>query len=135
MLRAPLLVIFGVIMALTVHFKLALIFVVTVPFLVLFLRWMMNKGAALFKTIQQKLDAMNTVMREFLSGMRLIKVYMRGEYEEHRFNKANNEFMDRTIKTVRTVEFTLPVLLFLMNLSIVLIFCHIFCNHVIDFSA
>ncbi|WP_044747745.1 ABC transporter ATP-binding protein [Bacillus alveayuensis] len=121
MLRAPLLVIFGVIMALTVHFKLALIFVVTVPFLVLFLLWMMNKGAALFKTVQQKLDAMNAVMREFLSGMRLIKVYMRGEYEEHRFNKANNEFMDRTIKTVRTVEFTLPVLLFLMNLSIVLI--------------
>ena len=121
MLRAPLLVVFGMIMALVVHIKLALIYVIFVPILFAFLVWMMNKGALLFKVVQGKLDLINRVIRENLTAMKLIKAYVRGKYEERRFREANEEYKNRTIFTMRTVEITMPILLFLMNMSILLI--------------
>lgn len=121
MLRAPLLVVFGMIMALVVHIKLALIYVIFVPILFAFLVWMMNKGALLFKVVQGKLDLINHVIRENLTAMKLIKAYVRGKYEERRFREANEEYKNRTIFTMRTVEITMPILLFLMNMSILLI--------------
>jgi len=121
MLRAPLLVVFGMIMALVVHVKLALIYVISVPILFVFLVWMMNKGALLFKVVQGKLDLINRVIRENLTAMKLIKAYVRGKYEERRFHEANEEYKNRTIFTMRTVEITMPILLFLMNMSILLI--------------
>ncbi|AST07844.1 ABC transporter ATP-binding protein [Anoxybacillus flavithermus] len=121
MLRAPLLVLFGTVMALYVHFKLALILVFTVPILLLFLIWMMNKGMALFKMVQQKLDQVNEVMRENLTGMKLIKAMMRGEHEQRRFTKVNEDLMNRTIRSLQTMELSMPVLLFVMNIAIILI--------------
>ncbi|RAK18384.1 ATP-binding cassette subfamily B protein [Anoxybacillus vitaminiphilus] len=121
MLRAPLLVLFGTVMALYVHFKLALIFVFTVPILLLFLIWMMNKGMALFKMVQQKLDEVNEVMRENLAGMKLIKALMRGEHEQRRFIKANEDLMNRTVQSLQVMELSMPVLLFVMNAGIIVI--------------
>ncbi|MBA2870539.1 ATP-binding cassette subfamily B protein [Anoxybacillus calidus] len=121
MLRAPLLVLFGTVMALFVHFKLALILVFTIPILLLFLIWMMNKGMSLFKMVQQKLDQVNEVMRENLAGMKLIKAMMRGEHEQRRFIKANEDLMKRTIQSVQIMELSMPVLLFVMNIGIIII--------------
>jgi ATP-binding cassette, subfamily B, multidrug efflux pump len=121
MMRAPLLVLFGTVMALYVHFKLALILVFTIPILLLFLISMMNKGMALFKTVQQKLDQVNEVMRENLAGMKLIKAMMRGEHEQRRFIKANEDLMNRTIQSLQIMELSMPVLLFVMNVGIIII--------------
>ncbi|QPA32637.1 ABC transporter ATP-binding protein [Thermaerobacillus caldiproteolyticus] len=121
MLRAPLLVVFGVVMSLFVHVQLALIFVVTVPLLLVFLIWMMNKAAAWFSVVQQALDRVNSVMRENLAGMRLIKAWMRGTYEQERFTKANETLMTRTISVLRLIETITPVLLFVMNMAIIVI--------------
>ncbi|MBA2875330.1 ABC transporter ATP-binding protein [Thermaerobacillus caldiproteolyticus] len=121
MLRAPLLVVFGVVMSLFVHVQLALIFVVTVPLLLVFLIWMMNKAAAWFSVVQQALDRVNSVMRENLAGMRLIKAWMRGTYEQERFTKANETLMTRTMSVLRLIETITPVLLFVMNMAIIVI--------------
>jgi ATP-binding cassette subfamily B multidrug efflux pump len=120
-LRAPLLVLFGVVMAFVVHVQLALVFVVAVPILVIFLLWMMKKAAASFLIVQQALDRVNSVMRENLAGMRLIKAWMRGTYEQERFMKANEMLMKRTISVLRLVETITPVLLFVMNMAIIVI--------------
>jgi ATP-binding cassette subfamily B multidrug efflux pump len=118
MLRAPLLVIGGVIMALLVNVKLALILVLTIPFLISFLIWVMRKGGTLFQAVQAKLDGVNRVMQENLSGMRLIKAFLRRKHEGKRFTKANEELKDRTVLALRVIEVAMPVLLLVMNISI-----------------
>lgn len=119
MLRAPLLVLGGVIMALTVNWKLAIIFVICIPFLIIFLVWAMKKTGQLFKSVQGKLDRVNGVMRENLSGMRVIKAFYRGEYEENRFGHSNEQLMKKTMSALRLIEFTMPVLMLIMNISII----------------
>jgi ATP-binding cassette, subfamily B, multidrug efflux pump len=121
MLRAPLLVIGGVAMALTVNVKLALIFVVLIPLLIIFLVWAMKKAGVLFKAVQGKLDRVNGVMRENLSGMRVIKAFYRGKHEEKRFSGSNDALMEKTMSALRLIEFTMPALMVIMNLSIIIV--------------
>ncbi|WP_102273171.1 ABC transporter ATP-binding protein [Cytobacillus massiliigabonensis] len=119
MLRAPLLIIGGLMMAFIVNVKLALILSAVIPFLFIFLIWVMNKGGALFKNVQEKLDSVNGVMRETLTGIRLIKAFIRRKYEVSRFAAANKDLKDRTARALRIMEVTMPVLLFIMNVSII----------------
>jgi ATP-binding cassette, subfamily B, multidrug efflux pump len=119
MLRAPLLIIGGLVMAFVVNVKLALILSAVIPFLFVFLFWVMNKGGELFKNVQERLDSVNGVMRETLTGIRLIKAFIRRKFEVSRFAKANEELKDRTVTALRVMEVTMPVLLFIMNISII----------------
>lgn len=121
LMRAPLLVVFGTVMALFVHVKLALILLTTIPFLFLFIVWTMKKGSHLFKSVQRRLDRVNGVMRENLNGMRLIKAFVQSKHEVKRFNDTNQKLMDRTIYVLRLVESITPILLFVMNIAIVII--------------
>ncbi|MGE5702002.1 MAG: ABC transporter ATP-binding protein [Clostridia bacterium] len=121
MMRAPLLLIGGLVMALIVDFQLAFILAVVTPLLFIFIIWMMRKGFTLFRSVQDRLDRLNGIMRENLMGMRLIKVFVRDEYEIKRFTKSNEELTDRTTAALRLVELTVPVLLLLMNISILVI--------------
>ncbi|GAE37003.1 ABC transporter ATP-binding protein [Halalkalibacter akibai] len=121
MLRAPLLVIGGTIMALLVNVQLALILVITIPILICFLIWMMKKGGALFSQVQAKLDGVNHVMRENLVAMRLVKVFVRHRFEESRFNKSNDDLVKTTVSALRLMEIAMPVLLLLMNVSVMAI--------------
>ncbi|MBT2686154.1 ABC transporter ATP-binding protein [Bacillus sp. ISL-37] len=118
-MRAPLLVIGGIIMAMLVNMKLSLAFVIIIPPLLIFLIWIMTKAAGLFKSVQKRLDKVNGVMRENLVGMRLIKAFARGGYEGTRFENANNNLKDKTVFALRVTEVTIPVLLLFMNLSVI----------------
>ncbi|MBY0121853.1 ABC transporter ATP-binding protein [Bacillus sp. S/N-304-OC-R1] len=118
MLRAPLLIIGGLIMAFYVNVKMALILSIVVPFLFIFLKWIMGIGGVLFKMVQEKLDSVNGVMRETLTGIRLIKAFVRRNHETERFTQANGDLKDQTVKALRLMEVTMPVLLIIMNLSI-----------------
>jgi ATP-binding cassette subfamily B multidrug efflux pump len=121
MIRAPLLIVGGLIMALLVDVRLALILVVTIPALLIFILWIMNKAFSLFQTVQEKLDTVNGVMQENLAGIRLIKAFLRWKHEIKRFSKANEDLMDRTVNALRIIELTMPVLLFVMNVSILIV--------------
>ena len=121
MLRAPLLIIGGLIMAISVDVKLGLVLAGGVPFLVVFLVWARTRARNYFQSTQQKLDNVNNVIRENLTGMRLIKAYIRGNHEVKRFQKSNKELRDKTASALRLIEFTTPVLMFVMNLAILLV--------------
>ncbi|GAA0373780.1 ABC transporter ATP-binding protein [Bacillus horti] len=118
-LRAPLLVIGGTIMALIVNAKLALILLLTIPFLVCFLIWILNRGGTLFRSVQDRLDGVNNVMQENLAGIRLIKAFLRRKHESKRFGVSNQQLMDRTVSALRFMELTMPILLLVMNLAII----------------
>ncbi len=121
MMRAPLMMIGGFIMALTVNVKLALILVVVTPLLLGFLLFMMNKGFSMFRRVQGQMDRTNGVMRENLMGMRLIKAFVRSRHENTRFISENVQLMERTAAALRLIETTIPVLLLIMNVSILFV--------------
>lgn len=121
MVKAPLLVLGGVIMAFVVNPRLAVIFVITVPLLIGFLVWVLKKATKMFDRVQRSVDNVNRVMQENLAGMRLIKAFFRRDYEEDRFTTANTRLKTNTRKTFRFVEASMPVLLFIMNVSIIAI--------------
>ncbi len=121
MLRAPLLVIGGVTMAFIVNWRIALIFLISVPILLVFLFWLLSKGSKLFEKVQARLDNVNRVMQENLAGIRLIKAFLRRDHEKGRFVDANTGLMNETKKSLRLIETSMPVLLLVMNMSLLFI--------------
>lgn len=118
MMRAPLLVIGSLIMAFLVNVKLALYLVIGAPVLLIFLFIMARKGVGYFSTVQRRLDRVNRVIQENLQAVRLIKAYLRGMYEASRFSKVAGALRKDTVKAMRMMELILPVLLFVMNVSL-----------------
>ncbi|MGO4889181.1 ABC transporter ATP-binding protein [Anaerobacillus sp. MEB173] len=118
MLRAPLVVIGGMIMAFLINVKIAMFIIIAVSILMLFLFWVLKKGRMLFSTVQERLDGVNKVMRENLWGIRIIKALLRKEHEEKRFTNANDELREKTVSALRLMEVTMPILMLVMNLSI-----------------
>ncbi|MCA1056101.1 ABC transporter ATP-binding protein/permease [Rossellomorea aquimaris] len=121
MLRAPLLVIGSTIMALFVNVELALVLLVVIPILWMFLLWVLKRGWSLFEKVQKRLDRVNEVMKENLSGIRLIKAYTRGQHEETRFHGANEDLKDKTVRALRFMEIIMPLLMLVMNLAILIV--------------
>ncbi len=119
MVRAPLLVVGGVIMAFVVDVHLALLLTAAIPLVIVFLYFVMKKGVPLFSSVQEKLDRVNGVMRENLVGVRLIKAYLRSKHEQQRFKNVNENLMNQTVASLRLIELATPVLLILMNVAIV----------------
>ncbi|MBM7570663.1 ABC transporter ATP-binding protein [Aquibacillus albus] len=120
-LRAPLFIIFGIVMAFIIHVKLATILVAIVPVLLVIMYWIMTKGMSLFRTVQTKLDEVNRAIRENLHGIRLVKAYYRVRHEKSRFFQTNRSLMDITKKSLSLMEVTMPILMLGMNGSIVII--------------
>lgn len=118
MLRAPLLVIGSIIMSFIVHPKLALYLVIGAPFLLIFLYFMSRKGLTLFSKVQKSVDNVTRKIQENLQAVRLIKAYLRGDFEASRFGKVANILKVDNVKAFRIMELILPVLLFVMNISL-----------------
>ncbi|WP_101842170.1 ABC transporter ATP-binding protein [Halobacillus sp. Marseille-P3879] len=120
-LRAPLFIVFALVMAFTVNVTLALILVAAVPVLGGFLFWILLKGVKLFKGVQSRLDGVNTVIRENLSGIRLIKGFNRGDYEEERFQEVNTSLTVKNKRALWLMEVAMPVIMLGMNIVILVL--------------
>ncbi len=119
LVRAPLLCIGGLIMAIRINAKLASIFGVAIPMLVISIILIVKKGFPLFKIVQQKLDKVNGVMRENLTGVRVVKAFVRADFEKARFNTVNDDLRGATIRVSRLMIRVMPLMMLIMNLSIV----------------
>ena len=117
--RAPLLIIGGVIMTIAINAKLARILLVAIPVLLVCMVFTITKAFPLFTIVQQKLDKVNLVIRENLSGVRVVKAFVRSDMEKSRFQAANNALTDITTKASRTMILIVPMMMLVMNFSIV----------------
>ncbi|MFC6334601.1 ABC transporter ATP-binding protein [Paenibacillus septentrionalis] len=120
MLRAPLLVICSLIMALALNVQLALYLVIAFPILAVFLGWLMVRNNRLFRRVQQMLDQVNKVMQQSLMSVRLVRVFGRMSHENSQFQHKNNELRSRTVATMVLAELSSPVVLLLINGCILL---------------
>ncbi|WHY58859.1 ABC transporter ATP-binding protein [Peribacillus simplex] len=118
-ISAPIMLIGGVIMAVSMDARLSLVIVVTMPLLIGSILLILYKGVPLFQTVQKRLDRLNLVLRENLTGIRVIRAFNRETQEKERLKKANKELTDVSIKVNKIMAFMMPVMMLVMNLTVV----------------
>jgi ATP-binding cassette, subfamily B, multidrug efflux pump len=119
MILAPVMAIGGIIMAVREDAVLSLILVVVLPLMAGFLYFVVSRAMPLFKAVQIKIDRINQVTRETLSGVRVIRAFVRDGYEQRRFEVANADLTDTSIKVNRIFAFMIPSLFGILNLTTV----------------
>lgn len=118
---APTMLIGGVIMATYKDSHLAIVLISVIPILVLAIIGIMRKGLPLFKQLQVKIDGINLVLRENLTGIRVIRAFNRSEHEKRKFEKANLDFTQTAVKVNILMSTMMPVMMLVFNLGIVVI--------------
>jgi len=120
-ISAPVMAIGGIILALRLNVPLSAVILVAVPVMGVFIGLVLWKALPLFRAMQVKIDRINQVTRETLSGVRVIRAFDRTAYEERRFDEANVDLTDTTLRVNRMFALMIPTLTAILNLSTVAI--------------
>ena len=118
-IRAPILLIGGIIVTLTLDVKLTMILLITLPFIVIVTVVVSKLGIPLFNKVQLSIDNMIRVIRENISGIRVIKALTKMDYEKNRFNKVNKEVMNYELKSGYTMTALSPIINVFLNVGLV----------------
>jgi len=119
--RAPMMAIGGIIMAVSKDPKLSLVLVFVVLILIVLIAIIASISIPLFKSMQVKLDKLNLVLRERLTGIRVIRAFNRIHHEKGRFKEANSDLMNTSIKVNKLMAMLMPLMMLLLNLTTVAI--------------
>jgi ATP-binding cassette subfamily B protein len=121
MVLAPIMSVGGLIMALREDVPLSGTLLVIVPLVLIVIATIAMIAVPLFRSMQKRTDRINQVMRETLAGIRVIRAFVRTDHEEKRFDQANRELTDNSLKVARLFALMIPFLFGIMNLSMVAI--------------
>lgn len=117
MVLAPLMALGGIIMAIYTDARLSLILLVIMPVLGIAVYAVLGRSVGLFRAMQGKVDNLNRVLREHLTGVRVIRSFQRVGYEVGRFNEANVELTDISVKVYQIMAALMPLLMLIINFS------------------
>ncbi len=117
MVSAPIMCVGGIVLALGLDVPLSGVLVAVVPTLGVFVTLIVRRMRPLFRSMQVRLDTVNRVLREQITGNRVIRAFVRDEYEEQRFRKANADLTDMSLKTGNMLALMFPVVMTTVNLS------------------
>ena len=117
MVAAPITGIGAAIMAVRTNVKLSALILVAVPVMALLIGTLLRRIVPLFRVMQVKIDTLNLVLREQISGVRVIRAFVKTDFEEARFAETSNDLMDTTLSVTRTFAIMFPSLMLIMNLS------------------
>lgn len=118
LLRAPGMLIGGMIMAFLMNARLALIFCVVIPFLIFAIVIIMKTAFPRFDVMQKKIDALNSRIQENITNQRVVKSFVRDDFEKKTFDEASNDLKDKTLRAMKVVIATMPVMTLAMNITI-----------------
>src|SRR5947209_11297970 len=121
MVSAPIMAVGGIILAVRQDRPLSLVLAVAIPILIAAIVLTARAPIPLFGLMQTKLDRLNLVMREGLTGVRVIRAFNRVDYQTRRFDGANADLTDNAIRANRIVAFLMPTMMLIMNLTTVAI--------------
>lgn len=116
-MRSPGMLIGGIIMACTINAKLALVLVVVIPLLATAIGFIMKTAFPRFQAMQKKLDSLNSGIQENITNVRVIKSFVREDYEIEKFDKSNSDLMNSTLRAMKIVIATMPVMTLAMNIT------------------
>ncbi|MGG1688667.1 ABC transporter ATP-binding protein [Heyndrickxia ginsengihumi] len=120
-IKAPLLALGALIMAVRLDPQLSVILAVVVPIVLILILVNMRLGFPLFMRVQQALDRVNGMMREYLSGVRVVKAFNRFQFEVGKFNSANEHLQQRSTSSIRIMSIFSPAILLTVNFGIIVI--------------
>ena len=115
--RAPGMLIGALIMAFLMNAKLALVILIVIPFLSIAIVTIMVKAFPRFTLMQKKIDKLNSGIQEALTNVRVIKSFVREDYEEEKFQTMNQDLKDSSLNAMKIVIATMPIMMFAMNVT------------------
>ncbi len=130
MLSAPITGIGGIIMALRTDLVLSRLLLISVPVMSVIIWLLLRRVVPLFRVMQIKIDRINLILREQISGIRVIRAFVKTTHEEKRFDVASEDLMQNTLKVTRTFAIMFPSLTLILNLSSVAVIW--FGGHLVD---
>ena len=120
--RAPLMLIFSMVMAFSISWRMSLIFLATTPILAVGLFLIMGKAIPFFKRIFHKYDAMNESVEENVRGMRVVKSYVREDYEKEKFEKASKNVKEDFTKAEKLIALNTPLMNFCVYAGLIALY-------------
>lgn len=117
MVFGPLMIVGGLIIAINKDVKLSLILLIAIPVLVFTVLLIGSRTVKMFSSIQKKLDKVNLVSRENLTGIRVIRAFNKQKYEEKRFDDANKDLTDNTIGAYKIFAMLMPIMMLIFYLN------------------
>ncbi len=117
--RSPMFFIGGLIMLMTLDFSFGIIMLCALPVMAVMLVLVLGRAIPIYSSVQKKLDRLNCVVQENVTGARVIKAYVKEEYEGERFDGANADLRDTNIRVQRIMAVMHPVLTLVMNVAII----------------
>ena len=117
--RAPFMFIGAIVMVFMLDLKMAYILIIILPILLFTIIYILKKTFPLFTIVQQKMDKFNTVVQELLSGIRVVKAYVREQGERERFEASNEDYIASSLKVSKLIIIMMPAMSFIMNLGVV----------------
>ena len=121
MVRGPVMLVMGLLLAFFMNVRLALVFLVCMPVLGCILFFIIRKTAPMYGRLQTAVDKVNSVVQENLNAIRAVKAYVRETYEEEHFGEANGKLTENSLRTFRIAVLNLPAFQFTMYTATVLI--------------
>ncbi|MGM0898531.1 MAG: ABC transporter ATP-binding protein [Bacillota bacterium] len=118
-ISAPIMLVGGVILAVSKDAQLSLVIIGAMPVLAVSILLILKYGMPLFQQVQKQLDGLNLVVRENLTGIRVIRAFNRESQEKARLQKANRDLADVSIKVNKVMAFLMPVMMLVMNMTVV----------------
>ena len=133
MIQAPLMCIGGIIMAVSKNKELSLLFIIVIPLLLVSIIFLAKKIMPLFTSLQKRTDRINQVIREKLTGVRVIRAFATQKYERKRYDKANKNIYEVSVKSAYIMSILMPIVMFVINASSVAVVW--FGSHLVDSGA
>ena len=127
---APIMAVGGVFMALREDVQLSALLIVVIPVMGVLVGFMLVKAVPLFRSMQAKIDRINQVLREQITGVRVIRAFGRTQYEQQRFETANADLTSTALRVNRIFVIAFPALMAIMNLTTVAVLW--FGGHLVD---
>ena len=116
--RAPMFLVGGTIALLLLNVKFGFVLACAIPILLVMLGVILFRAVPIFDKVQKKLDRVNSIVQENVSGARVVKAYVREDYEGERFDQANRDLRDTNYSVLRLLSVISPVLTVIMNFAI-----------------
>lgn len=117
--RTSMLFIGGIVCMIGLNIQFGLVIACALPFIVICVIYFIAKSNPKFTILQKKLDKLNNIMQENVSGSRVVKAYVKEDYETERFNKANDELVGTQLDVLLLLSYMIPVMNIILNLSVV----------------
>ncbi|HUW03465.1 MAG TPA: ABC transporter ATP-binding protein [Acidimicrobiales bacterium] len=117
MIAAPITAVIGVIMAVREDLGLSIVLVINIPIAVIVLGFLVSRMVPAFQLMQERVDQVNRVMREQITGIRVVRAFVREPEEGKRFEAANDDLTDVSLRTGRLMAAMFPTVMFIINMS------------------